>query len=329
MTTSRDPDRLIRAFLLEGEVELHDQVYDAVRAEIEHKRQRVFIGPWRTPSMNKIVGIGLAAAAVIAALFIGSQFLAAPANVGGPGVEPTATPEASVAEPTDQASGEGPSSLLDSPDTGDLPPGRYYLEIDAYPGRIEFEVPEGWWYYWPEATREDSDVHAILVNSIETGAANGSAWGLAFAVIGEIRVDPCDAEAGTMDPSVAASAGSLAAAFSSWPDIPATSVDDVTIGGYAGKRVELSAESSTCLSTLFTTPAGYSFDIQRARADTPAPPEQFTFLDVEGSVLAIWTTDYPGTNYWEIDGGASYDPQAHADDQVELKAILDSIVIEP
>ena len=36
MTSSRDPDRLIHDFLLEGEEQLHDQVYDAVRAAIEH-----------------------------------------------------------------------------------------------------------------------------------------------------------------------------------------------------------------------------------------------------------------------------------------------------
>ena len=64
MTASRDPDRLIHAFLLEGEEQLQDQVYDAVRAEIEQKRQRAVFGPWRTPTMNKFVTIGLGAAAV-------------------------------------------------------------------------------------------------------------------------------------------------------------------------------------------------------------------------------------------------------------------------
>ena len=60
MNARRDPDRLIHTFVLEGEEELQDQVYDAVRARIERKRQRAFIGPWRTPIMNRIVGFGLA-----------------------------------------------------------------------------------------------------------------------------------------------------------------------------------------------------------------------------------------------------------------------------
>ncbi len=55
MTTSRDPDRLIHAFVREGAEQLDDQVYDAVRAEIDQKRQRVVIGPWRVPNMSKLV----------------------------------------------------------------------------------------------------------------------------------------------------------------------------------------------------------------------------------------------------------------------------------
>ena len=85
MTTSRDPERLIHAFVREGAEQLDDQVYDAVRAEIDQKRQRVVIGPWRVPTMSKLVPIGLGAAAVIAVLFLGSQFVGSPSsNVGGP-----------------------------------------------------------------------------------------------------------------------------------------------------------------------------------------------------------------------------------------------------
>jgi hypothetical protein len=95
MNARRDPERLIHAFLMEGRTELADEVYDAVRASIEQKRQRVVIGPWRMPTMNKLVPIGLGAAAVVVALVIGTQLLgpAAPSGVGGaPSAEPTATP---------------------------------------------------------------------------------------------------------------------------------------------------------------------------------------------------------------------------------------------
>ena len=58
MTAPRNPDRLIRAFLAEGQDELPDQVYDAVRDRIEQTNQRVVIGPWRTPFVNNFLRIG-------------------------------------------------------------------------------------------------------------------------------------------------------------------------------------------------------------------------------------------------------------------------------
>ena len=72
MTASRDPDRLIHQFLLEGEEQLRDQVYDVVRAEIEQKRQRAMLGPWRLPTVNKFVTIGLGVAAVVVLVFVGA-----------------------------------------------------------------------------------------------------------------------------------------------------------------------------------------------------------------------------------------------------------------
>ena len=90
MTASRDPDRLIRAFLDEGLDELPDPVYDVVRNRIEQTRQRAFIGPWRTLDMNRYLQIGLAAAAVVVIAVVAFKLLpGSPA----PGVEPSATPE--------------------------------------------------------------------------------------------------------------------------------------------------------------------------------------------------------------------------------------------
>jgi len=95
MTAYRDPDRMIHDFLLEGEEQLDDQVFDAVRAEIEQKRQRAVFGPWRFPEMNKFLALGLGAAAVVVAVLIGAQFFGAPGGGLGsqPTPEPTSTPE--------------------------------------------------------------------------------------------------------------------------------------------------------------------------------------------------------------------------------------------
>ena len=105
MTAHNDLDRQLNDFLRDGPDELPYESFDAVRDRTEQTRQRVVIGPWRLPDMNKIVGFGLAAAAVVAVVLIGSQVIgstpgglgAAPTPTFTP--EPTASPEPSPTPP--------------------------------------------------------------------------------------------------------------------------------------------------------------------------------------------------------------------------------------
>src|SRR4029079_17114723 len=52
MTASRDPDRLIAAYLEDGPTELARDSYLAVDETVQRTRQRTGIGPRRTRSMN-------------------------------------------------------------------------------------------------------------------------------------------------------------------------------------------------------------------------------------------------------------------------------------
>jgi hypothetical protein len=94
MTAQHDLDRQLTAFLRDGPTQLPDASFDAVRDRTDQTRQRVVIGPWRVPNVSKLVPIGLGAAAVIAVLFLGSQFIGSPSSsVGGaPSAEPTSSP---------------------------------------------------------------------------------------------------------------------------------------------------------------------------------------------------------------------------------------------
>ena len=105
MTASRDPERLIHAFVLRGREQLDDQVYDAVRAEIEQKRQRAVIGPWRVPTMSKLVPIGLGAAALVVVLFVGAQLFGSP-NTGVGAIPPPRQLRSATPEPTPTASAD-------------------------------------------------------------------------------------------------------------------------------------------------------------------------------------------------------------------------------
>ena len=71
MTTPRDPDALLVAYLADGMEVLPDRVVDAVLDEVHRTRQRAVFDPWRTRSMFKIA---LGAAAVLAVLVLGGSF---------------------------------------------------------------------------------------------------------------------------------------------------------------------------------------------------------------------------------------------------------------
>ncbi len=100
MTAHNDLDRQLNDFLRDGPTELPYESFDAVRDRTEQTRQRVIIGPWRLPEMNKIVTIGLGAAAVVVLLFVGAQLFGSPTDgtgsVATPSAEPSATAEPSA-----------------------------------------------------------------------------------------------------------------------------------------------------------------------------------------------------------------------------------------
>ena len=98
MTSSRNPDVLIAAFLDEGISELPDRTFDAVRHDIHRTRQRLVIGPWSESGVVTLGRLALAAAVVIA---VGLVFLPVRPAVG-PGRPPSPSPSPSPS-PTVQA----------------------------------------------------------------------------------------------------------------------------------------------------------------------------------------------------------------------------------
>jgi len=94
MTPRHDLDQQLTAFLRDGPEQLPYESFDAVRDRTELTRQRVVIGPWRTPIMNRFITYGLGAVAVVAILIIGAQLMRTPETNPGAGSTPTARPSA-------------------------------------------------------------------------------------------------------------------------------------------------------------------------------------------------------------------------------------------
>jgi hypothetical protein len=139
MTSSRDPDRLIHDFLLEGEEQLPDQVYDAVRDAIEQKPQRAFIGPWRISSMNRFLAIGAAAVAVLVVVVIGSQLFGSPTKIGG-GSDATPQPTSPTPVAVTLASGSFTAPLGEFGEAFDIEAVRTGDDVS---GTMEISKPAG------------------------------------------------------------------------------------------------------------------------------------------------------------------------------------------
>lgn len=210
MTAHRDPDRLIHEFLLEGADRLHDQVYDAVRADIEHRRQRAVIGPWRMPNiMNKLVPIGLGAAAVVGALAIGTQFLGAPAP-GGVGADPTAP---ASPQPT-------PAPI---PESGEIEEGTYLVSDGASTMRVTF--PAG----WDVVGGTDIRKHRDQPNEV-----------MFLVNLPDINVWPDACATGELPPRTGPTADDLVAALRAQQNSDVSAPAEIMIGGLPGFLVEIS-----------------------------------------------------------------------------------------
>ncbi len=300
MTTPSDPDRLIRAFLAEGQTDLADRAYESVRAEIERTHQRVVIGPWREPRMNGIMKTVLAIAAVVVIGFVGINLLPRSGGVGG-GPAPTPTPTASpqpTPTPTPTASpSASPTAPAAFPPAGPLAIGRHTMALNDVPLSLAIST-SGW---------TSNGSWGLDKGYLEPTGADFILW--PDGAPEGVYSDPCGH---VKAPPAGASIADLADAVATMPGITLVKgPTDVTVDGRPAKLVEL------------TIPE-----------DTACPPEQFylwynatdnRFASALGETYRVWIIDADGTILW-IDGetykGAA--PEVGA----EVEKIVSSIQFE-
>jgi hypothetical protein len=321
MTASRDPERLIHAFLQEGEEMLQDPIYDEVRAVIEHKRQRTFIGPWRTPIMNRFFAIGLGAAAtVVVSLLLSPQLFGN--NVGGPGGEPTPKPEAtaipasSVVGPTStpgvdlaegpflavEASGSLPSITVTIPASGwELDPASAVLGVTG--DDPPYDV------LWKGEVIDNYPRAGILLQPYRAGTS--------FVV----SDDPCEYIHG--GPGRATTVDDFAADLAAQTALSASEPVDVVVDGYAGKSIMLQVPNDvewengrfSCWDGIYvsygTTLNGRPIPIRKHQG--PGQIDELWILDVDGSIVIL---------------DAMYRPETAPELVEELRAIIESATFE-
>ncbi len=301
MTAQHDLDRQLSAFLVNGPTRLPDASFDAVRDRTEQTRQRVVLGSWRFPEMNKLLAIGLGAAAVIAVLLVGPNLL--PSSSPGPGGQPAASPQPSrapSAEPSDAPPSVEPTGSAD----GSLPEGTFLVDNPASSsGRpsISVTIPAPGWTYGASFKAlnkgEDADPPeaAILF------------WSWPAGTTLDVYGDPCKWDS-TRPKTPAATPGEIADALAAQASRDASDPVDVTIGGYDGMQVTLHVPNiaptrqeafKDCDGGEFASygitggPAGAG---PERTHQGPGQVDEVWILDVEGAIVIIDAMHRPDTS---------------------------------
>lgn len=236
--------------------------------------------------MNNTAKLALAAAAVVVAAFLGIRFLA-PGDVGIGGPGPTPSPPLVQPDPT------SPSPL--EPET--------YTTGSAFVVPLTVSLPAGW-------TGNTSGPYLANV-----GKGTEEIGGVYFQLFEQVAVDPCQSEQGFVDPPVGPTADDLVTALSNMPGIEVTDVSDVTVDGFSGTRLTISAPDSfddCSLSddgyVIWRLPLGATY------APGPGDATQVWILDVGGERLVIDAPDVPGST---------------EEERAEIQAVVDSLEIAP
>jgi hypothetical protein len=293
MTVSRDPDRIIRAFIDEGLTELPDRVYDAVRSDIDRTRQRLVIGPWRTPDMNTVAKFALAAAAVVVVAIVGINLIPRPGgNVGGSPPTPSPSPTTTA---TPSAT---PVAIF--PAAGPLEMGKRH-EFELEGKLLTLTVPTADW----ESNGE------FGINKTQGQNPDGAAFIFWKYDANGVFSDPC---AQVRAPVVGPKAADMATAITGIPGTEVvTGPTAVTVGGKPAQLVVIKIGDIACQPDQFHL----WYDSSH--------PDQARYATQKGQTIRVWITEVDGKRV-QIDA-ETYDGAGKGPGQ-EIQQIIDSIQFE-
>ena len=292
MSTDRDVTRIVRSWLDEGVTALPDRVLDLVLDQVPATPQRRagWLARRFPPMNNNIVRVALVAAVMVVAVIVGANLL--PRQNVGPSPTPTATPVPTASQ--------SPRHLSVN-QRGALEPGTW-VAGDPFGLRVTFTVPAGWL----------GSIRGSYLVELGWGDKPG---GISFSIFDEVSADPCHSEGGYLDPPPGPSVNDLATALANVPGIDVTDLSDVSVDGYSGTQLTMSAPDSFAGCTLSSD--GYviwQLPLGATHSMTPGERDRVWILDVAGERLVIVVPEAPG----------------YTDEQrAEVQAVFDSIRIEP
>lgn len=236
-----------------------------------------------------------------------SLALAALLALGACSSDPEATPTSVAPSETDTAPAVRDVWALEP--FSRLEPGTYFVDADTDPTtplRVVYEIPADGWSSWIGAAKFGPD---------------GGHVGVSITTVVNLVTDGCRDHLAA-DPPVGPTVGDLATALSELAPFEVTSPpSDVTVYGYRGKHLELTVpdmafdrcDAGDLRSWIAPIDAAEEGDAFYGYTG-PGYREEFWILDVDGTRLMI---------------AAGRSPGSPPEDLAELRAILDSIRIEP
>ncbi len=164
---------------------------------------------------------------------------------------------------------------------------------DPFPVRISFVVPDGWltWAYTPAASQ---------VNIVKPAVGEVS-----FEIVDNVSAEPCTQL--LRDPPVGASVEDLVAALSDISDVDVSPPTHVTIDGFPGTQLTITAPAETRCERLYTWRT-----TTRQNGVGPGEVNEIRILDVDGIRLVI---------------AVAHGPALAVDARSEIDSVLDSIQI--
>ena len=275
----------------EGHTPLPAVVRDAVRAQIPTTRQ-VSARSGSLGRLNMSLALptparyGLLAAVVVAAAALGVSFLSG-APKDDVGTDPTPSPQTPSAPSLIQPEGATQGA-------SEISAGRYYVE-DPFPVHVSFDVAE------------NATVFAYTSAGSQVNVALGSGGEFSLEIVNNISADPCTGE--LLDPPPGPYADNLVTALSNLPDFEVSPVTAITVSGYQGKQLTLTAPSGAdapCSSLLTWKTTTRHNGVGRGEIN------EVQVLDVDGVRLLICI---------------AYSPRVSSTDELALRQMLDSVQI--
>jgi hypothetical protein len=315
MTTYRDTDRMLDAWLAEGFNVANDRVLDVVEDRISHQRQSpAWRVSWRDTHVNAYFKLAAGLAAVLVAGFVGWQLLPSTGGIGG-----TPTPPPSAAPSATEQPQPSPTFGSGTLPNGTLAAGHYTIALptDQFPGMtISADVPAGWKGY-PEIPALTSP------SDSESGKVGGL---IGFMAVKGLFSDAChwdlDGTGLTDQPGnveVGSTVDDVVAAVTANKSYTASAPSPVTIGGFQGKVLDLQLPGNDVLTKCdgqAGQPGDYKF----------IPLESGFWAQGPDSRWRLFILDVGGTRLITMISSFGSIPQAELD---AAQAIVESFEITP